>query len=112
MILDFNKMPDLVWKNFRGGDKDTTARMYKDTRNQIMFLKLEPGASMGLYNHEHSTEMIYLLQGTATATFDGVEEELLPGMCAYCPEGHSNSVKNTGKEDLIFLSVISRFKEK
>lgn len=76
MILDFNKMPDLTWTDFRGGEEDTIARMYKDSKNQIMFLKLEPGASMGVYNHENSTEIIYVLQGSATATFDGIEEEL------------------------------------
>ena len=38
MILDFNTMPDLTWSNFRGGENNTIARMYKDTRNQIMFL--------------------------------------------------------------------------
>ena len=109
MILDFNKMPDLTWTDFRGGEEDTIARMYKDSKNQIMFLKLEPGASMGVYNHENSTEIIYVLQGSATATFDGIEEELVPGMCAYCPSGHSNSVKNKGSEDLVFFSVVSRF---
>jgi len=82
MILDFNKMPDLTWTDFRGGEEDTIARMYKDSKNQIMFLKLEPGASMGVYNHENSTEIIYVLQGSATATFDAAADSIR----AYCAQ--------------------------
>lgn len=76
--------------------------MYKDSKTRLCFLSWNPAPPWGLY-HENSTEIIYVLQESATATFDGIEEELVPGMCAYCPLGHSNSVKNTGLEDLVFF---------
>lgn len=107
MILDFNKMPTLTWANFRGGEKDTVVRMYKDTDNRIMFMKLEPGASIGYHRHEDCSEIMYILQGVASAVYDGVEEELQAGMCGYCPKGHSHGMANKGEEDLVFFSVVS-----
>lgn len=107
MILDFNKMPTLTWANFRGGEKDTAVRMYKDTDNRIMFMKLEPGASIGYHRHDDCSEIMYILQGVASAVYDGVEEELQAGMCGYCPKEHSHGVANKGEEDLVFFSVVS-----
>lgn len=111
MILDFNRMPTQTRKNFRGGDLDTIVRMYQDKDNTIMFMKLEPGASIGYHKHDDGSEIIYILQGVASAVYDEVEEILEPGMCGYCPKGHSHGMANKGEEDLVFFSVVSKVSE-
>ncbi len=107
MLLDFNRMPSQTWSEFKGGAGDTVVRMYKDVSNRIMFMKLEPGSSIDYHRHEDSSEIIYVMQGTATGTYDGVEEIIEPGMCGYCPAGHSHGIENKGDEDLVFFSVVS-----
>ncbi len=107
MIIDYNKMSDIKWPEFRGGEKDTIVRMYKDRDHKIMVMKLEPGASIGYHEHDTGSEIMYILQGTGTALYDGVEEILEPGMCGYCPKGHSHGIANAGTEDLVFFSVVT-----
>ena len=33
---------------------------------------------------------------------------LAPGFCHYCPMGHTHSLENTGKEDLLFFAVVTQ----
>ena len=41
---------------------------------------------------------------------DGVEAAVYPGLCHYCPQGHSHSVVNTGTEPLVILGIVPRAK--
>ena len=34
------------------------------------------------------------------------EESLEAGDCHYCPKGHTHSLINVGKEDLVFFAVV------
>ena len=60
----------------------------------------------GLHTHEGSCEMIFVLSGEGICLDDGEEYPFRPGMCHYCPEGHSHSVFNTGSEPLVLLGVV------
>lgn len=106
MILDFKSIPETDIKNFYGGEKQITANMYVDGLNRIMTGKLAPGASVGLHTHENSSEIIYVLEGTGTAIYDGEKEALAPGICHYCPKGHNHTIINDGKKDLLFLGIV------
>jgi len=106
MTIDFNLMDETVIHNFRGGLKDTATRMFADERNRIMLARLEPCASIGTHAHETSSEIVYILQGSATALISGVRETLSPGMCHYCPKGSTHSLVNSGGEDLVFFAVV------
>ena len=107
MLMNFNTMPTLTWNHFKGGEKHVDVRMYKDQYNRINFMKLEPGASIGYHIHDDSSEIIYVLSGTATAVYDEVVEIVEAGMCEYCPKGHSHGIINKGDEDLVFFSVVA-----
>ena len=50
--------------------------------------------------------MIFVLSGEGICLDDGEEYPFRPGMCHYCPEGHSHSVFNTGSEPLVLLGVV------
>lgn len=106
MLIDFKNMEDTVIKNFRGGEKDTCAKMYTDDNNRIMKAVLEPGASIGFHYHDAGSEVVYILSGIGKAVYDEGEEYLEQGTCHYCPKGHSHSIINDGSEDLIFFAVV------
>jgi mannose-6-phosphate isomerase-like protein (cupin superfamily) len=106
MLIDFSTLDETVVKNFRGGEKDTHARMFADENNRIMYIKLKPGASIGFHKHDAGSEIVYILQGKGTALFDSAEEDLQAGICHYCPKGHAHSLINNGQEDLIFFAVV------
>lgn len=50
--------------------------------------------------------MNYVLSGVGIATCDGVEEDLAPGVMHICPQHSSHSIKNTGEEDLVILTIV------
>lgn len=71
-----------------------------------MISRLPVGASNGLNKLTTSSEMIYVLSGLGKAICENIEEELVTGVCQYCPKGSSHSVKNTGTEDLVLFIVV------
>ena len=108
MIIDFKNTEESVINNFYDGEGFIAAKMYNDDKNRILYGRLEPGCSIGMHRHEDNSEIIYFLKGKDTALFDDDKEEVSEGMCHYCPKGHSHSLINDGKEDLIFFAVVPR----
>lgn len=106
MRIDFSEIRETVLSNFKGGEKEMVARMYLDEENRILLGRLAPGASIGVHMHDTSCEIIYVLSGTGTAACDGREETLAPGICHYCPKGHSHSLVNDGVEELVFFAAV------
>lgn len=106
MILNFDAMDETVLKNFKGGEKNTVARMYADPRCRIMRSRLESGASIGMHTHETSCEIIYCLSGSGKVIIDGIQERLTAGCCHYCPKGHTHTLINDGAQDLTFVAVV------
>ena len=108
MIIDFSKVEEKKLPNYFGGDKELCARLNVDENGKILLGTLKPGASIGLHTHDTSSEIIYFISGTASILYDGKEETAAPGMCHYCPKGHSHSLKNNGTEDLVFFAAVPR----
>lgn len=106
MILDFDAMEETLVPHMRGGEKEVRAKMHTDERGKIMRARMAPGASIGLHTHETSSEIIYILRGTGKFLYDGAWEPFGPGVCHYCPKGHSHSLVNDGAEDVVFFAVI------
>ncbi len=106
MIIDFNNMDITEIPNFYNGEKTTFAKMYKDCKNKILYGRLESGASIGIHTHETSSEIIYIIEGSGKVLFDGKDEQLIAGMCHYCPKGHTHSLINDSDADLIFFAVV------
>ena len=106
MLIDFETMEETVIPHFKGGEKETAARMFFDGQNRIMRGVLIPGASIGLHTHETSSEIVYILSGKGAVLYDDGRETLGPGSCHYCPKGHTHSLINDGSEDLVFFAVV------
>lgn len=106
MLIDFSNMEPKVIPAFKGGEKEVTTCMHVDENGKIARFTLEPGASIGMHLHDTSSEMIYILSGTGKALYDDGKETLTPGVCHYCPKGHSHSVINDSDCKLVFFAVV------
>lgn len=106
MKIRFEDIKEEIIPNFRGGEKETIAKMFVDDNNRIMHGKLVPGASIGMHTHDTSSEIIYFLSGSGKTVTDGVEERYTVGECHYCPKGSTHTLINDSDEDLIFFAVI------
>ena len=109
MYIDFDKINQTVIPQFRGGEKDTIAKLYTDDKIKIMHGRLESGASIGMHTHETSSEVIYILSGKGKVIYDGETERLEEGSCHYCPIGHTHSLINDSENDLIFFAVVPEY---
>ena len=108
MNIDFGSMSPDIKEDFKGGKGRLSMKASDDGNVRIMELTLEPGASIGMHTHEGDCEIVYILSGTGKAIYDGGEERLTPGICHYCPEGHSHSIMNDGTEELRFFAVVPK----
>ena len=106
MLLIFDEMTPVPMEHFKGGVGTLQARPYDDGNCKVLQMTLPQGTSIGLHTHEGSCEMIFVLSGEGICLDDGEEYPFRPGMCHYCPEGHSHSVFNTGSEPLVLLGVV------
>ena len=107
MILDFERIPESVMENFKGGEKCLSARMFTDERNRIFKGRLAEGASIGMHRHENDCEMIYVLSGKGKIVSDEGTERIEAGQCHYCPKGCAHSLVNDSAEDLVFFAVVA-----
>lgn len=106
MIIDFADMKEERIPHFKGGMKETVAKMHVDNLNRIMLGRLEPGASIGMHTHDAGSEIVYVISGKGKALYDNSEERIEQGICHYCPKGHSHSLINDGTEDLVFFAAV------
>ena len=108
MIFDLKTEKETVLPNFKGGEKHFNAKMHDDGLNRILHGRLVPGATIGIHTHETDSEIIYFLSGTGYVLYDGDKLPVEPGVCHYCPKGHTHGLFNDGNGDLVFFAVVPK----
>ncbi len=106
MIIDFENMPFDKKTEFLGGKGNFYVRSHKDSMNNIMSDRLEPGASIGYHKHETNSEIMYILKGKGRVRYENEEMKIEAGQCHYCPKGHYHCLINDSDEDLYFFAVV------
>ena len=106
MLLDFHQMREVTMPCMNHGTGTMTAKLYGGENGKIISCAIHPGGSIGLHKHETSDDINYVLSGSGEAVCDGQEELLRPGVCHICKKGSSHSIRNTGGEDLVLLTVV------
>lgn len=132
MIIDFSKIDEATFQNFKGGIGPAHLRKFENELGKIFLGRLEPGCTIGLHTHETNSEIIYIISGTADFIYDpepqeaegtsesgaaatadtasspfyDISETATAGECHYCPKGHTHSMINNGTEDIIFFAAI------
>ena len=106
MLIDFNNIAPMTIPGMNGGTGTMTAQMYNDDAYRIIPTTIHLGGSIGKHVQESGDDLNYILSGTGKAICDGVEELLAPGVMHICPKASQHSIINTGKEDLVMLTVV------
>ena len=108
MEIRFNDIPEKVIHRMRDGEGAVHNHAYEDDYAKILFLTLEPGASIGRHTHDTNYEVFYGLSGKGKVLYEDTEEPMLPGCCHYCPQGHGHSLVNDGAEPLTVFALVAK----
>ena len=106
MLIDFNKAKEVTMPGMNPGTGMMTAKMYMDEKGKISPTRIHAGGSIGMHRQDSGDDINYILSGEGKAICDGKEEILKPGVCHICPKGSEHSIINTGKEDLVMLTIV------
>lgn len=68
--------------------------------------QLEPGKEVGFHIHQGECELYYIISGKGIYNDNGKEVLITPGCSTFTPSGEGHGIKNTGKEQLIFIALI------
>lgn len=106
MKIDFNKLREIEMPCMNDGEGIMSARMYNDDNYRIISTKIHSGGRIGLHTQSSGDDLNYIISGTGIAVCDGVEEELTDGVMHICPKGSQHTIINTGKDDLVMLTIV------
>jgi quercetin dioxygenase-like cupin family protein len=107
-MIDFDRVPEVTIPHMKGGKGYAKAKMVDDGEVKILRATLDPGCSIGYHTHTDSSEICYILEGTAFCVLDGKEETLTAGQVHYCPKNSAHSMENKTDKPLIVLNVIPK----
>ena len=75
---------------------------------EIGFMRLEPGASIGMHKHAANEDTYIILSGTGTFSDGTTETEVGKGDITLARAGQQHALANTGKEPLLFIDLIAQ----
>ncbi len=76
---------------------------------EIGWMRLQPGASIGMHKHEVNEDTYIIVSGEGVFTDTvGRETPVKAGDITIARKGDSHALKNTGAEPLIFLDIIGQ----
>lgn len=107
MRIDFNKIEAITIPGMNKGTGTMTAHMFAGEHERIIVTRIHPDSSIGMHIQESGDDINFVLSGTGIAICDGKEEPLSAGICHICPQGSSHSIKNTGPDDLVMITVVA-----
>ncbi|MBQ3983684.1 MAG: cupin domain-containing protein [Bacteroidales bacterium] len=107
-VIDFDTLPEKIQEGMRGGKGPAAVRSFNDDLTKVMKVKLAPGSTVGMHTHTDDSETIMVLEGSGMVIFDGKQMTLDEGNIHYCPKGHSHSIINDSKEDLVLCCVVAQ----
>lgn len=110
MIINFNNIEEKKVDGFKGGNGLFLTKLADDGKVKIMHNILPAGSSIGMHTHKDNCEVMYILKGTITFTYDGKEETASTGDVHYCPAGHCHCAENRTSEDAEFFAIVPETK--
>ena len=106
MIIDFNKIELKNMPAFKGGVGSIDANMFFDGTIRSFLARIKKGSSIGYHLHDTGCEIMYILEGVATVTYNGEVTYATKGEVHYCKKGNSHSVKNEQDDDLLLYCIV------
>lgn len=107
MVIDFEKERQIEVKNMNNGEGSVIAYLYPYCpERKVIFSRIQPHSSIGTHVQTTGDDVNYVLSGKGYAVYDGIREELKPGVCHICLKGHSHSIVNDSDEELVLFSFV------
>ena len=111
MIVHKNERKTEVKEKMRGGDGSVQITHMVDAEKErhtrmLGEITMNSGCSIGYHDHVNETEYYFIISGTGIVNDNGKEVPVGPGDAVITGNGASHSIKNTGKEPLVFHAVI------
>jgi len=109
MIIDFNKLEKEEKNNFKNGDGVAIFYAYRDERNKIFKVVLNPQCSVGMHTHIIDQEIMYLLEGELEIIDDSNTCVLHQGEVNYCKQNHSHCIRNKSDKSATLICSVTKF---
>ncbi len=73
------------------------------------YVLLHKGDEIGEHVTDNKEEVLYIVEGEATVTIEGVKEYAEAGSMIYIPPHKKHNIQNEADEDLKYIYVVSHF---
>lgn len=103
--------PEPFASRMAGREKRPLGDLFGLSNFGVNLTRLSPGSGSALrHAHSKQDEFVYILEGHPTLISNGVETQLMPGMCAGMKSGTGNAhqIVNRTDQDVLYLEVGDR----
>ena len=102
------QIDDILTANpLKATDKAQVINVAQDDTVTINVVRFVEGAGIKPHIHKTHDEMVYIIKGSGQMFIDGKWIDVKPGTVHFNPMNKVHSTRNSGKEDLIFLSIFT-----
>jgi mannose-6-phosphate isomerase-like protein (cupin superfamily) len=102
------QIDDILKANpLKATEKAQIINVAQDDTATINVVRLREGAGLKPHIHKTHDEMVYIIKGTGQMFINGKWIDVKPGTLHFNPMSKVHATKNTGKEDLVLLSVFT-----
>ena len=84
-------------------DRSTIREIIKAAHQSLAEATVAPGQATAAHYHLVAEEIYYILNGQGAMFLEEARQDVVPGDAILIPPGQRHSIRNTGKEDLVFL---------
>lgn len=102
------QIDDILKANpLKATEKVQIINVAQDDTATVNVVRLLEGAGLKPHIHKTHDEMVYIIKGTGQMFINGKWIDVKPGTLHFNPMNKIHATKNTGKEDLVLLSVFT-----
>lgn len=91
----------------KADEKAQTITIAQDDTISLLVLRLAKGVGVKRHIHETHDETIYVIKGTAQLYINDKWVDIKPGSLHFNPMGNVHTIKNTGNEPLVIISIFT-----
>ena len=91
----------------KAGEKAQTINIAQDDTISLLVLRVTEGVEVKPHVHKTHDETVYLIKGSGQMLINDKWFDIKPGSLLFNPMGKVHSVKNTGHEPLVAISIFT-----
>ena len=103
-----NHIDEILKDNpLKAGEKAQTITFAQDDTISLLVLRVTEGVWVKPHIHKTHDETVYIIKGTGQMLVNDKWVDIKPGSLHFNPIGKVHSVKNTGNEPLVVISIFT-----